>query len=76
MTRGHAVAGSSIQYLAASARSPDKTILVAGLANGSSHVLQLQLSNRSGNQTPCKNAMLEPLYMTIVPCTELIVLDL
>ncbi|DBA70997.1 TPA: hypothetical protein ACH3X2_011432 [Trebouxia sp. C0005] len=39
-------AGSSIQCLAASARSQDKTMLVAGLANGSSQVLQLQLSNR------------------------------
>ncbi|DBB00194.1 TPA: hypothetical protein ACH3X1_014024 [Trebouxia sp. C0004] len=38
-------AGNSIQCLAASARSQDTTILVAGLANGSS-VLQLQLSNR------------------------------
>ncbi|DBA70996.1 TPA: hypothetical protein ACH3X2_011432 [Trebouxia sp. C0005] len=39
-------AGNSIQCLAASARSQDKTMLVAGLANGSSQVLQLQLSNR------------------------------
>lgn len=39
-------AGSSIQCLAASARSQDRTMLVAGLANGSSQVFQLQLSNR------------------------------
>ena len=72
--RGHVLAGSSIQCLAASARSQDRTMLVAGLANGSSQVFQLQLSNRSGNQTAARissnNAMMEPLNMIAVPCTE------
>ena len=40
------VAGGSIQCLAASVYTQDKSVIAVGLANGNSQVLQLQLSNR------------------------------